>query len=312
MNNFFSYSTLFAFSFGPMIVNFFDNYMFIALKIFMKKFKILSFVVNNNNKIKTIIGKIKNSSDIDDENLPLEYFYGYYYLGYIYQKENHGERVSSLWILTFQSVFDEISKSEIEKKSDENENSIKIWNRKGNYYQFGYFCRKLIVIKQPLTSQTVILNKIQNYYKTQLTKNCVVFIHGKSGSGKSTLAILLTHALKCNYCNAFNNTEPCDNLDGLYCRVEPTETSPLIILLDEVDVILYNISSDLKIYKQHESSPREVHDKRTWNSFLDKIDQGLYPNLIVIMTSNKSRVTIDSYDKSFIREGRVNLYFELE
>ena len=50
-----------------------------------------------------------------------------------------------------------------------------------------------------------------------------------------------------------------------------------------------------------------VRDKMTWNSFIDKIDYGLYPNLIVIFTSNQNKKYIDSLDKSYIREGRINI-----
>ena len=31
-----------------------------------------------------------------------------------------------------------------------------------------------------------------------------------------------------------------------------------------------------------------VNSKQTWNMFLDKIEHGLYPYMIIIMTSNKS------------------------
>jgi hypothetical protein len=306
------YSALLLVTFVPLLLKFAEQYTWTIIKFILMNFKILTFTVCNSNKIKTIIGKIKISSDIDEEGLPIGYFYGYHYFGHIEHNNDCENNNSKLWIITFKSIFDQMSKSDIEKKSDQNENSIDIWNKQGNYFHFHYVNRKLIVMKKPTSSQQNILEKIQTQYNSNPTKNCVVFVHGKPGSGKSTLALLLTKQFKGNYCNTFNNTEPADALDGLYCRVEPTETSPLILLLDEVDIILHNISSDLKVYKQHTTSPREVYDKRTWNSFLDKIDQGLYPNLIIIMTSNKSKDIIDSYDKSFIREGRVNLYFELE
>ena len=46
--------------------------------------------------------------------------------------------------------------------------------------------------------------------------------------------------------------------------------------------------------------------------FLDNIDVGLYPNLIIIFTSNISCEKLcKKTDKSYFRKGRVNLLFEL-
>ena len=59
---------------------------------------------------------------------------------------------------------------------------------------------------------------------------------------------------------------------------------------------------------KHKHYPIPIRDKPTWNSFLDKIDYGLYPNLILIMTSNSKKRDIDSLDTSYLREGRINIF----
>ena len=44
---------------------------------------------------------------------------------------------------------------------------------------------------------------------------------------------------------------------------------------------------------------------------LDTIQRGMYPNIILIMTSNRGPEFINSLDTSYIRKGRVDLTFEM-
>jgi hypothetical protein len=57
--------------------------------------------------------------------------------------------------------------------------------------------------------------------------------------------------------------------------------------------------------------PIIVPDKSGWNNMLDTIQRGMYPNLILIMTSNRGPEFINSLDPSYIRKGRVDLTFEM-
>jgi hypothetical protein len=43
----------------------------------------------------------------------------------------------------------------------------------------------------------------------------------------------------------------------------------------------------------------------------DRIDRGLYPNMIVLLTTNTDPALIDAMDKSYLRQGRINCRFEL-
>ena len=45
--------------------------------------------------------------------------------------------------------------------------------------------------------------------------------------------------------------------------------------------------------------------------FLDKIGMGIYPNIILILSSNKSIHEIDKMDPCYLRKGRVNIVSEL-
>ena len=45
---------------------------------------------------------------------------------------------------------------------------------------------------------------------------------------------------------------------------------------------------------------------------LDEIQRGLYPHLIIIMTTNKNPEFINNLDPSYLREGRVDIICELD
>jgi hypothetical protein len=91
----------------------------------------------------------------------------------------------------------------------------------------------------------------------------------------------------------------------MYNVINPTPKKPLVLLLDEVDILLN------KIHKQdiimHKNSPIQVYNKTTWNNMIDKIDYGLYPNVILIMCSNLSERDIQQLDNSYLRHGRIDL-----
>lgn len=52
--------------------------------------------------------------------------------------------------------------------------------------------------------------------------------------------------------------------------------------------------------------------KRTWNKFMDDFDNGLYPFVVLMFTSNIRAGDIDSLDPSYLRNGRITHRFEME
>jgi hypothetical protein len=110
------------------------------------------------------------------------------------------------------------------------------------------------------------------------------------------------------YCNTFKPWQPGDILGDVYIDAEPTKEKPLIIILDEIDIALNNIHNGIS---PHKKIPISVSDKQGWNGFLDQINWGMYPYMIMLLISNKSFQFIDSLDNSYLREGRVNLKFEM-
>jgi len=216
-----------------------------------------------------------------------------------------------MFIFTTKCIMEEIltnnNKKKIEKIEKINEKldtSIDYWNRTGDYVFFDYIKRKLHINPYKLNEQQQhVFNNIMNMYNNKNNVKC--FIYGKANSGKTILSYLIARKINASICDTFNPTEPSDSFSNLYYNINPTAQKPLIVLMDEIDIILNNIHNE-KICL-HKKNTIQIYNKITWNNFLDKIDYGLYPNVILILCSNKSWEDINLLDESYLREGRVDL-----
>ena len=105
-------------------------------------------------------------------------------------------------------------------------------------------------------------------------------------------------------------SDPNDTLEYIYNSVVPTKETPLIILFDEIDTLISMVHhNQIQIHKHY---PIEVYNKITYNTFFDNINDNMFPYLILLLTSNKSKEEIDNETHScYLREGRVNKYFYL-
>ena len=197
--------------------------------------------------------------------------------------------------------------TENSKDTQEQDTKIDYYSRVGTYDYFFYINREITIDKTYSKSQQDIANKIISAYnkKSFLT----VYIHGKTGTGKTMLAYLMAKQLCCSICDTFNPTDPGDLFSTFYSKVNPNIDKPIIVLMDEIDVLLKKIHNESLI--KHKKVPIQVHDKSTWNSFFDKIDMGLYPHVIMILCSNKTKRELDRLDESYLRKGRAHLSFEL-
>ena len=102
---------------------------------------------------------------------------------------------------------------------------------------------------------------------------------------------------------------PGSSLIFVYNRAKKVSPNkPLILVLDEVDILIEKIYH--KEILNHKHFKSEVHDKITWNQFLDKISYGLFPFMIVILISNKKKEDIFRLDKTYLRQGRVDIFEE--
>ena len=122
------------------------------------------------------------------------------------------------------------------------------------------------------------------------------------------IAILLADKYNSYYCNSLKPCEPGTRLADLYNEAEPSSDKPLVVVFEEFDEIIDEINKGIL---PHKTLPIFISNKNGWNQFLDEIGLGLYPYLILILTTNKSPEYIRNVDPSYIREGRVNLILKV-
>lgn len=186
--------------------------------------------------------------------------------------------------------------------------SLTIIENAGQKWRADFYKRKIKMNKlTPRPEQKEIITEILDQYKKN--NSTVTMIYGPPGSGKSMLSYLLADELKANYINTFTPWEPGHFMAELYSYVDPSEEKPLVISFDEFDITLKKIHAGIPNEgKEYRAS---ITSKSTWNHFLDEINRGMYPYIIIVLTSNISPHEIKSMDPSYIRPGRVDSIYEL-
>ena len=205
------------------------------------------------------------------------------------------------------SDIDNDSGSESDDEDENNSNIKYLVKSTSEYSGYNRYCVRDIKISKNHVfnkNQDELFIKLMNFYNEN--KFAKILISGSMGTGKSYFSYILARKLGCYLCDSFDPTEPSESLTNLYTSKKLSGTQPLVVLIDEIDTIIMKIHEG-KI-QQHKHYPILTKDKMSWNTFLDKIDYGLFPNLILVMTSNLSRNQIDKFDKSYLRDGRINIY----
>jgi len=276
-------------------------------------------------KLTKLLNKLPKISSINNNDSMEGWIVGKWYIGYIHiTTSSHGEPTKELYLLTSKAWFDLISKEiesnqNIDNKTEENKLiKINLWEREGNYFYLHYSKRDWDITRfEAREQQYNIIKKIIDFYESN--RYSVVLLHGEKGTGKSMIPILLAKSLaeangsntqfKAGFCDTFKPTDPGDSFVSLYNKVNPEKDSPLIVVLEEFDIMVHQIHYG-KI-SNHKYIPTNITDKPSWNQFFDRFDRKYYPWTILILTSNVSPKVIDSLDPSYIREGRVNQTFEV-
>ena len=205
------------------------------------------------------------------------------------------------------------SETELGEKCDDllKQNSITYLSFSGSYGHF-YITERKINLSNIHTLdwyeyQNKLFRDIMNFFKEN--NYCKVFLNGEPGKGKTFFAYLMAQRLNCYLTDQYNPTDPGSSLNSLYHRAKKVSPNkPLILVLDEVDVLLNKIHN--KEMSNHKHYKSEIYDKTSWNQFHDKISYGLYPYLIIIMISNKKKECIEKMDSAYLRKGRTNLFVE--
>jgi len=210
--------------------------------------------------------------------------------------------------MTHRDNFKEICSTYLEKLQEDQNTNIRYWYRSGNYWELFYSKRMIEADVVPDKRQLKILKSVTQYYKKH--KKGVFFISGEPGNGKSTMLRILGNHYKSDICKTLRLTDPGDFMEKLYNHSEPTEEKPLIVLFDEIDTMIHLVDKG-EVFK-HKSIPTQIFDKTSYNTFFDEVADGMYPFLIILLTSNKTAKEISEENhECYLRKERVNGYYVL-
>jgi hypothetical protein len=289
-----------------------------------------SFIIfGDKEKYKTIIKRLEKDTWSTSfiyrggKELPMGYFLGKQCVGY-YCRDSRYIDDEKIHIITTNEFYTSLCKDDIKLHSDisgnkqheidflidkENkQDKIKIFIRSGTYKSFYYISLFLNVSHiNPTNEQQQIVDDIIRIYKKK--ERVATFIHGVSGAGKSTIGYMVAKELNGNFCHTFNPTDPGDNFCHLIHETQDgdNEDVPLIIVLEEVNQLIKSIHS--KTLQKHNEIPISVYDKTTWCNFLD--DMILYNKIILILTSNENKDTIDAMDIAYLRSRRIDSIYSM-
>ena len=296
------------------LINFLNYIPWSVLFLVTQMFGIHLYVIKNTEDCSRIQNRIKSSSHTTDGGKAIGYSYGYWYLLHI---TGDRDEIMTIYMIATSASYKLLT----EEKKDEDktlfeqgwnlphatdDSKIEIYERNGALGNVWFRKRSRDAKDVPIGQQASIVDKIiEDYMKRRHT---VAFIHGPPGTGKSMIGILVANKFSSSFCNTLKPWQPGDTIGCLLSEIDPTAQKPLIIVFDEIDLTIVNIHNGIP---SHKTVPTVVQDKSGWNLMFDAIQRGFYPNIIVIITSNKGPDFINSLDTSYIRKRRVDLTFEL-
>jgi len=264
------------------------------------------YKIENQDTIITIRKRVKWSFVRNENYEPSGLFFGYWYLGYIHQKIGQNSLELYLYCICNINTLEELKKINdiIIKSDDKIVNVIELCGTTTWDQQYVTRSIPFNMIAHP--NQKEIMEDIIQYYKENNV--CVAMISGEPNCGKSTIGWLIAQELNGIICEDYNPTIPGHNLLKLINSAESSKEKPLIVMYNEFDVSLELVHSNkVKTYKDLIT---EIYNKTTWNTFFDRIERKMRPNLILIMTSNKTREDIIQ-DESYLRDGRISTVWHM-
>jgi len=184
---------------------------------------------------------------------------------------------------------------------------IEVYHRVGTYKNFYYRSLKLDVSDMnPVGDQEAIVNDIVRIYKAK--GRAAVFIHGVSCAGKSSIGYLVAKAIQGNFCHTFNPTDPGDQFPLMIHELLHNDSdSPAVVVMEEANEIIRAVHTKSTV--QVPEIPTPVRDKPTWVTMMD--DLKLFKNVIMILTSNESKATIDALDVAYLAASRIHATYEM-
>jgi hypothetical protein len=304
------------FSVGVLILN---NIPWKIIFLLTKPYGIRLYTLSKKEECKKIQKKIgTNSSQLSDNNKGSGYSFGYWYLIHIEIITSDDNDSYKIILIATESSYKNLVSDDNETCNntklfddvfipDQIKKNISIWESFGSYHNRWYRKRTIKIPDfNPFSYQLGIMEQITDHYKKY--KHTTAFLHGPPGSGKSKIGLLLTNHYSSSYCKCLKLWKPGETLSSLHSEVDPTEDKPLIILLNEIDIPLVQITNGIENHKHLDIS---IQDKSGWNNLFDDVHIGIYPNVIILLTSNKSPTFINELDPSYLRDGRIDFIFEV-
>jgi hypothetical protein len=162
---------------------------------------------------------------------------------------------------------------------------------------------------EPLDSQIHVINNIINSYENNIFQICRCLVWGEPRKGKSFIGKLLASKFESAYCFDIKLDSPGTQLLTLWETFKPDKNRPLIVQIDEFDILLKNIHNQ-NIKHEHDWLKTIVYDKQSYNTFMSEYLICL-PYVIYLFTMNSTPEDIHKMDESFIRTNRVDLIIEM-
>jgi hypothetical protein len=287
------------------------------------------------NMLNAFIPSIKTYSYSSNEE-PSGWITGWadgFYIGYLSSMGGNGNQgsIKHLYIFTSKKFYNTyISKNgnnNLNDFSDDKKNKHKILSyeskhislyiREGSYYNLEYRPINYKAPKKifpPKPKQMTIIEKIMTIFNPDTHPYCRVLLCARPGFGKSTIAIQLCYELlnlswchKISLVTTWSPTDPNDSFIRMYNKIKPTAKSPLVILLDEIDITVRDMLDGKIKISDASPMPIEITSKKGWNVFFDAFDLEIYKYVIIIMTSNQHTSYFNNLDSSLLREGRIDI-----
>jgi hypothetical protein len=223
---------------------------------------------------------------------------------------SHGENHMTLWILSKDNVVMNSktnktfsgNKEEINLEKEGEGNNITVWQKSGNLYWIHWNSSQWIFDIALTPRQIEVVECCTTHFHER--HNGRFLLHGPSGTGKSSIAYELTKRLDGNLILLHDPTSPSDMLCNILQQVRPSNEEPVIILLDEWDVLVEKLQSKTPI--TFRDFLLEVNDMAKLLSYLDKTQY--VKNIIFLMTTNKP---LEWFEPRILRSGRVDKIFEM-
>jgi hypothetical protein len=261
-------------------------------------------------RMKKFLKTVKYST-IWTNDLPDGWIVGAWFIGYVQPDSSHSSR--NLHIFSTKSFFDQHVKM-IELDDDTGEptkKTITYWSRQGTFRYIDYYSRHIDAPRMKCSpKQEELIDRVLGVFEEK--KKAVCLIYGDPGGGKSMTSLLLCRKIlekreSVGLCDTHAPNEPGDNFDSFYTSADPSEDKPVVLVFEEVDGLVRKIHYGE--VTQGEKIPVQIKNKTDWNSFLDKFDRGMYPGVILFMTTNRSPDYFDDLDSSYMRANRVDIKF---